>query len=77
MVVSVISPHCGGNGNTVTALFTALGLGNMKKKVLLTHTDSVLLKSKIRYSKSECSTRYLDNVCISSLSKLLLLLVKT
>lgn len=41
MVISVISPHCGGNGNTVTALFTALGLGNMKKKVLLTHTDSV------------------------------------
>ena len=33
MVVSVISPHCGGNGNTITALFTALGLGNMKKKV--------------------------------------------
>ena len=41
MVISVISPHCGGNGNTITALFTALGLGNMKKKVLLTHTDSV------------------------------------
>ena len=41
MVISVISPHCGGNGNTVTALFTALGLGNMKKRVLLTHTDSV------------------------------------
>lgn len=41
MIISVISPHCGGNGNTVTALFTALGLGNMKKKVLLTHTDSV------------------------------------
>lgn len=41
MVISVISPHCGGNGNTVTALFAALGLGSMKKKVLLTHTDSV------------------------------------
>lgn len=41
MIVSVMSPHCEGNGNTTTALFLALGLGNMKKKVLLTHTDSI------------------------------------
>ena len=41
MVVSVISPHTQGNGNTVTAIFTALGIGTMKKKVLLTHTDAI------------------------------------
>lgn len=41
MIVSVIAPHCRGNGNTTTALFLALGLGNMKKKVLLTHTNSL------------------------------------
>lgn len=41
MIVSVISPHCTGNGNTTTAIFLALGLGNMKKRVLLTHTDSI------------------------------------
>ena len=41
MVISVMSPHTSGNGTTTTALLLALGLGNMKKKVLLTHTDSV------------------------------------
>lgn len=41
MIVSVMAPHCSGNGNTTTALMLALGLGNMKKKVLLTHTDSI------------------------------------
>ena len=41
MIISVMAPHCGGNGTTTTALLLALGLGNMKKKVLLTHTDSI------------------------------------
>lgn len=41
MIVSVMSPHRQGTGTTTTALLLALGLGNMKKKVLLTHTDSV------------------------------------
>ncbi len=41
MVISIMSPHCSGNGTTTTALLLALGLGNMKKKVLLTHTDAV------------------------------------
>lgn len=38
MIVSVISPHAHGNGNTLTSMFLALGLNDMKKKVLLTHT---------------------------------------
>lgn len=41
MIVSVMAPHSSGNGNTTTALLLALGLGNMKKKVLLTHTDAI------------------------------------
>lgn len=41
MLISVMSPHCSGTGATTTALLLALGLGNMKKRVLLTHTDSV------------------------------------
>ena len=41
MIISVMAPHCSSNGTTTTALLLALGLGNMKKKVLLTHTDSV------------------------------------
>ena len=41
MVISVISPHCTGNGNTTTAILLALGLGYMRKKVLLTHTDNI------------------------------------
>ena len=41
MLVAVLSPHAHGNGNTVSSILLALGLGNMKKKVLLTHTDNV------------------------------------
>lgn len=41
LVVSVLSPHCSANGNTVTSVFLALGLGNMRKKVLLAHTDAI------------------------------------
>lgn len=41
MVISVMSPGNHGTGTTTTALLLALGLGNMKKKVLLTHTDSI------------------------------------
>ena len=41
MLISVMSPHSPKTGATTTALLLALGLGNMKKKVLLTHTDSV------------------------------------
>lgn len=41
MIISVISPHCEGNGNTTVSLFLSLGLGAMKKKVLLTHTDAI------------------------------------
>lgn len=41
MIVSVMAPHTKGNGTTTTALLLALGLGNMKKKVLLTHTDNI------------------------------------
>ncbi len=41
MLISVMSPHTEGNGNSTTALFLALGLGSMKKKVFLTHTDSI------------------------------------
>lgn len=41
MLVSVMAPHCENNGNTTTAILLALGLGGMKKKVLLTHTDNI------------------------------------
>ena len=41
MVISVVSPHCEKNGNTTVSLFLALGLGAMKKKVLLAHTDAI------------------------------------
>ncbi len=41
MIVSVMSPHSEGTGSTTTALLLALGLGSMKKKVLVTHTDNV------------------------------------
>ena len=41
MVISVISPHCNGNGNTTTSILLTLGLANMKKKVLLTHTNNI------------------------------------
>lgn len=39
MIVSVMSPHTRGNGNTVTSMFLGLGLASMNKKVLLTHTN--------------------------------------
>ena len=38
MVVAVISPHTHNNGNTMTSILTALGLAELKKTVLLTHT---------------------------------------
>ena len=41
MVISVVSPHCEKNGNTTVSLFLALGLGAMKKMVLLAHTDAI------------------------------------
>lgn len=41
MIVSVISPHTTGNGNTITSMLLALGIGSMNKKVLLTHTDAI------------------------------------
>lgn len=41
MIISVISPENHGTGTTTTAMLLALGLGNMKKRVLLTHTDSI------------------------------------
>lgn len=41
MVISVITPYGEGVGNTTVSLFLALGLGNLKKKVLVTHTDNI------------------------------------
>ena len=41
MIVSVMSPHREDTGTTTTAMLLALGLGSMKKKVLLTHTDNI------------------------------------
>lgn len=40
MIISVVSPHCSNNGNTITSIFTALGLAELKKSVLLTHTST-------------------------------------
>ena len=40
MVVAVISPHAHNNGNTMTSILTALGLAELKKTVLLTHTSA-------------------------------------
>lgn len=37
MIISVISPHTNKNGNTVSSILLALGLGELKRKVLLTH----------------------------------------
>lgn len=41
MVISVMAPHANSNGNTITSIFLALALGNMKKKVLVTHTGAI------------------------------------
>ncbi len=41
MIVAVISPHANHNGNTITSSLLALGLGNMNKKVLLTHSNAI------------------------------------
>lgn len=46
MIVSVISPHCRNNGNTITSIFTAMGLADVKKTTLLTH---VTPKSDVFY----------------------------
>lgn len=37
MIISVISPHAKRNGNTVSSILLSLGLGELKRKVLLTH----------------------------------------
>lgn len=47
MLVSVLSPHCRNNGNTITSIFTALGLADLKKTTILTHTSS---KSDVFYT---------------------------
>ena len=40
MIISVMSPHTQDNGTTTVSMLAALGLGSMKKRVLLTHTSS-------------------------------------
>jgi hypothetical protein len=37
MIISVVSPHASNNGNTVSSILLGLGLGDLKRKVLLTH----------------------------------------
>jgi hypothetical protein len=39
MIISVVSPHTVRNGNTVSSILLAFGLGDLKRKVLLTHTS--------------------------------------
>lgn len=40
MIISVYSPQASNNGTTVASMLLALGLANLKRKVLLTHTNS-------------------------------------
>ena len=53
MVISVMSPHTSGNGTTTTALLLALGLGNMKKKVLIGFMMTSIVLSAIGCGKNE------------------------
>lgn len=39
MIISVFSPHTGNNGNTVSAILLSMGLADMKRNIVLTHTN--------------------------------------
>jgi hypothetical protein len=37
MIISVLSPHAPRSGNTVSSIFLGMGLGDLKRKTLITH----------------------------------------
>lgn len=39
MLISVFSPHTTNNGNTVSSILLAMGLADMKRNIILTHTE--------------------------------------
>lgn len=39
MLISVFSPHTTNNGNTVSSVLLAMGLADMKRNIILTHTE--------------------------------------
>jgi hypothetical protein len=39
MIISVVAPHTSRNGNTVSSILLGFGLGDLKRKVLLTHVN--------------------------------------